>query len=144
MFVIEIFVLYKTTHIQMNAEFAFSIVKMFLVDIFTRMNNGTKWEYEPNYPPVGYNPQNRAFQEICDQDFDGDTDRFLDEFFREKMTNYDSIMWFSDWVFYHGYFHQFTDELNDLNFVCQVFHNYMTTCTVDEMKHLLGLDFIMK
>jgi hypothetical protein len=124
----------------MNAQTAIAIGNTFLIEVFQRMNNAPGWGYKPNSYCSALNPimdDEYTFQEICENNFDGDLDECLDVFFKRTII---TIMWFSDWIFEKGYFDDFEDHLNDLAFVSYTFDNYINQCSIDDLKEILGLN----
>jgi len=73
----------------------------------------------------------KTFQEICDEEYDGDLDDALDKFFRNEL---DMWFWFSE---INELECIFTDiELN--------FDNYLNQLSVEDLKNILGLNYSLK
>ena len=121
----------------MNAETAIAIGKIFLVEVFQRMNEAPGWAFELKE----YINDDYTFQEICENVFDGDLDECLNIFFRKIMTNF---TWFSQWQVEKEYFQEYSSPIKDLSFVSYTFNNYMKETSVEDLKEVLGLDIMLK
>jgi hypothetical protein len=73
--------------------------------------------------------------------FDGNLEDCLDLFFRKTMNN---IRWFGGWLYDNGYYTNFDNPHDDYTFVCNTFYTYIHECSVDDLKEVLGLDFMLK
>jgi len=121
----------------MNIEKAIKIGKTFLIETFHRMNESPGWAFEVKE----YINDDYTFQEICENEFDGDLDECLNVFFRKTMINF---TWFSQWQVEIGFFENYSNPVKDLAFVCYTFDKYMKECSVDDLKEILGLDIMLK
>ena len=72
----------------------------------------------------------KTFQEICNEKYNGDLDEALDKFFRNEL---DMWFWFS--------------EMNETGMDLDIeynFDNYLNRLSIDDLKNILELDYCLK
>jgi hypothetical protein len=120
----------------MNSTIALSIAKTFLVWNFKRMNNIADWwvDYRDIF-------DKRSFQDICNQDYNGDLDKCLDNFFRKTMNNTNWVQW---WLYEMGFTMVFQDPIDDVKYVCDTLHKYLNECSLNDLREALDLNDYLK
>jgi hypothetical protein len=103
-----------------------TIFDNFIRDAFEQMKT-PNWGFIEEQTTIN----KKTFQEICDEEYDGDLDDALDKFFRNEL---DMWFWFS--------------EINELecifNDIELNFDNYLNQLSVDDLKNILGLNYSLK
>jgi len=119
----------------MNTEQVIAYAQIFLGILFENMNEGIDWDiYDETY-------DNITFHEICNQQFDGNVDLCVDMFFRRTAAQKDYL--FHHWLSFYNYIPEYEDNVRD-NFLLDTFYQYIKNCSLDELKEILGLNFMLK
>ena len=83
------------------------------------------WGYVEEQHAINY----KTFQEICEEQYEGDLDEALDKFFRNEL---DMWFWFSE-----------VNESEEMDIEYN-FDNYVNRLSIEDLKNILGLNISLK